>query len=189
MQETLDSSSFEANSKIAPCDSSLDRPCLRFGEFILDQNSESLSRDGRKIPLKPQVYTALKYLLSRPEVLVTREALSEHIWSAQQVDFESGLNTIIRQIRRALEDNAETPQYIETVPRKGYRFLAPVFLVAHKSSAGDLNEAAGASTIRKNIGLRTIEILSYGFILAFVIAILAVTVLAFHAISTVHGGG
>lgn len=100
---------------------------LRFGVFELDLQTGELRKSGHKIALRPQASRVLAMLATRPDQLVTREELKEEIWGHETfVDFENGLNLCIRQIRAALNDDADTPRYIETLPRRGYRFIAPV---------------------------------------------------------------
>ena len=100
---------------------------LRFGVFELDRKTGELSKSGHRVALRPQAARVLAILAERPDELVTREQLRECIWGSDiSVDFEHGLNQCIRQIRLALEDDAETPRYVETLPRLGYRFIAPL---------------------------------------------------------------
>ncbi len=104
---------------------------LRFGVFELDPARGDLRRSGRIVKLQPQPLKVLYLLASHPNQLITREELQQQIWSNTTfVDFEHALNFCISQIRAALGDDAETPRYIETVPRRGYRFIAPVEAVA-----------------------------------------------------------
>jgi DNA-binding winged helix-turn-helix (wHTH) protein/tetratricopeptide (TPR) repeat protein len=100
---------------------------LGFEEYELDPVNHVLLRNGEVVKLAPQPFKILVLLTERPGTLVTRAALREAVWGDETiVDFERGLNTCIRQIRHALGDNAEVPRFIETVPRLGYRFTAPV---------------------------------------------------------------
>jgi TolB-like protein/DNA-binding winged helix-turn-helix (wHTH) protein/Flp pilus assembly protein TadD len=100
---------------------------LHFGVFELDLHSGELCKSGHKTALRPQAVKILALLISRPAQLVTREELKDEIWGPDTfVDFEHGLNLCIRQIRAALGDDANTPRFIETLPRRGYRFIAPV---------------------------------------------------------------
>ena len=104
---------------------------LRFGGFELDPANELLRREGVVVKLPPQPFKVLAILASRSGQLVTREELCRAIWGDQTVvDFEHGLNTCMRQIRTALGEQAGSPQFIETAPRLGYRFVAPVDLIA-----------------------------------------------------------
>jgi DNA-binding winged helix-turn-helix (wHTH) protein/TolB-like protein len=101
--------------------------CIRFGLFELDPVSGDLRREGRLVRLQPQPARVLALLASRPGEVVTREELRRQIWSdGTFVDFERGLNFCIAQIRSALQDSADSPRFIETLPRRGYRFIAPV---------------------------------------------------------------
>ncbi|HXH24519.1 MAG TPA: winged helix-turn-helix domain-containing protein [Vicinamibacterales bacterium] len=100
---------------------------LRFGPFELDPRSGELRKDGELVHLPPQPFKVLLLLARRSGDVVTRHEIREQLWShATFVDFDQGLNFCIRQIREALGDDAGAPQYVETLPRRGYRFLRPV---------------------------------------------------------------
>ena len=100
---------------------------VRFGVFELDPRSGELRRHGLKIRLPDQSFQILKLLLSRPGEVVTREELRGVLWSSQTfVDFEVGLNSAVRKLREALDDSADNPRFVETLPRRGYRFVASV---------------------------------------------------------------
>jgi len=102
-------------------------PVVRFGAFQLDLRTGELRKGGVGINLPDQPFEVLKTLLERPGELVTREELRQRLWSAETfVDFEHGLNAAVRRLREALRDSAEAPRFIETLPRRGYRFIAPV---------------------------------------------------------------
>jgi eukaryotic-like serine/threonine-protein kinase len=102
-------------------------PVLRFAGFELDPRSGELRKRGDLVRLPPQPFKVLTYLAARSGEVVTRTEIRQQIWNeATFVDFDQGLNFCIRQIRDALGDDAESPQYIETLPRRGYRFLIPV---------------------------------------------------------------
>jgi TolB-like protein len=102
-------------------------PLLRFGEFEIDTRSGELSRQGSKVDLQDQPFQALVLLLERPGQVVTREELRKRLWPENTfVDFERGLNKAINKLRAALRDDAEKPLYIETLPQRGYRFVAQV---------------------------------------------------------------
>jgi TolB-like protein/DNA-binding winged helix-turn-helix (wHTH) protein len=97
----------------------------RFGPFILDLRTGELKRDGRRIALQGQPAQFLVLLMSRPGELVTREDLRAKLWPEDTfVDFDHGLNNAVNRVREALGDSAGSPRYIETIPRKGYRFIA-----------------------------------------------------------------
>jgi DNA-binding winged helix-turn-helix (wHTH) protein/tetratricopeptide (TPR) repeat protein len=100
---------------------------LRFQGFEVDAGAGELRRGGDRIKLPPQPFRVLEMLASRSGQVVTRTEIRERIWRDDTfVDFEQGLNFCIRQIREALGDSADTPKFIETLPRRGYRFLQPV---------------------------------------------------------------
>ena len=100
---------------------------LRFGVFELDATTGELRRSGLLLKLHPQPTKMLALLASHPEELVTRERLKEALWGQDTfVDFEQGLNSCARQIRNVLADDPDNPRFIQTIPRKGYRFIAPV---------------------------------------------------------------
>ncbi|HEV1994999.1 MAG TPA: protein kinase [Candidatus Acidoferrum sp.] len=102
-------------------------PPLRFGIFELGVDTGELRKSGRSVRLRPQAAKILVLLASRPGQLVTREELREKIWGSDTfVDFEHGLNLCIREVRAALDDDADTPRYVETLPKRGYRFIAPI---------------------------------------------------------------
>ena len=101
-------------------------PILRFDVFELDTAAGELRRRGDRVKLPPQPFRVLELLVRRGGEVLTRADIRERIWSDSFVDFEQGLNFCIRQIREALGDTAEAPRFIETLPRRGYRFLLPV---------------------------------------------------------------
>jgi Tol biopolymer transport system component/DNA-binding winged helix-turn-helix (wHTH) protein len=100
---------------------------VRFGLFELDSARGELRKQGRKIRLQDQPFQVLELLLARPAEVVTREELQQALWPADTfVEFDQGLNTAIKKIRLALRDSADNPRFIDTITRKGYRFIAPV---------------------------------------------------------------
>src|SRR5271166_922364 len=102
-------------------------PRLRFGLFALDPSAGQLRKNGILIKLPPQPFRLLQLLVERAGTVVTREEIQSFLWADSTfVDFEHGINFSINQIRVALADNAEKPRYVETLPRRGYRFIAPV---------------------------------------------------------------
>lgn len=95
-----------------------------FGEFEADLRSRELWRNGAKVRLPDQAFQVLVMLLERPGELITREEIKKRLWNAETfVDFDHGLNNAVNRLREALRDSAETPRFIETLPRRGYRFL------------------------------------------------------------------
>jgi len=100
---------------------------LRFGTFELDLRIGELRKQGKRIKLQEQPFHVLTVLLQRPGEVVTRDQLRSQIWPADTfVDFDNSLNTSINKLREALSDSADSPRYIETLPRRGYRFIASV---------------------------------------------------------------
>ena len=99
----------------------------RFGLFEFDPRAGELQREGRPVKLSPQPARVLALLLSRPGEVVLREEFREHLWGSDTfVDFERGLNFCILQVRTALGDSSDNPRFVQTVPRRGARFIAPV---------------------------------------------------------------
>jgi len=100
---------------------------MKFGEFEVDERAGVLRRAGTRIKLQDLPFRLLVVLLRRPGEVVTREELRAELWGSETfVDAEAGLNTAIAKIREALGDNAETPMFIETLPKRGYRFVGMV---------------------------------------------------------------
>ncbi|MCU1299165.1 MAG: lysine decarboxylase transcriptional regulator, CadC [Acidobacteriaceae bacterium] len=100
---------------------------LRFGVFEADLAAGELRKNGSRVRLQEQPFQLLALLMEKPEGIVTREELRNELWAADTfVDFDHSLNTAIKKIREALGDSAVNPRYVETIARRGYRFLAPV---------------------------------------------------------------
>lgn len=122
----------------------------QFGAFTIDARTGELSHAGRRTPLRDQSVQLLLALLERPGELITREELAGRLWAAGTfVDFDRGLNKAINHLREALGDSAEQPHFIETLPRKGYRFVAPVTSTGEDAEAAPLAEPPGASSLRR----------------------------------------
>jgi TolB-like protein/DNA-binding winged helix-turn-helix (wHTH) protein/Flp pilus assembly protein TadD len=99
----------------------------RFGPYELRTRTHELSKHGIKLKLRPQPFQVLRALVERPGDVVTRDELRQLLWSAETfVDFEQGLNTAIKELRGLLSDSADEPRYIETLPKLGYRIIAPI---------------------------------------------------------------
>ena len=100
---------------------------IRFGVFVLDAASGELLKNGTRVRLQEQPLQVLKALVERPGKVVTREELQQLLWpDGTFVDFDDGLATAVRKVRNALDDSATNPRFVETLPRRGYRFIAPV---------------------------------------------------------------
>ena len=115
--------------------------CYRFGPFVLDGSSYRLSRDGAQIPLSPKIIDLLLYLAARPSTLVSKDELFKALWPDVAVT-DNALTQAISELRQALGDDPSKPRYVQTVARRGYRFIAPVEAVAPQSLAPPPEEAA-----------------------------------------------
>ena len=163
---------------------------LRFGIFEADLRTGELRKRGARIRLQEQPFQVLAVLLARPGELVTRDELRTRLWTVDTfVDFDHGLNKAINKIREALGDSAESSRFIETVPRRGYRFIADVAVVDLESAPADASapstagdrlaaddreptEVAGRTTAHKGwSGTRTLTIAGCGLALASIILV------------------
>ena len=110
---------------------------FRFGAYEAESGSGELRKSGLRLRVQEQPFQVLLVLLERPGEVVTREELRQKLWPADTfVDFDHGLNTVINKLREALSDSAANPRFIETLARRGYRFLAPVEFVQKQSRLG-----------------------------------------------------
>src|SRR3954452_18870599 len=96
---------------------------VRFGDFELDRRISELRKAGVKVKLSGHPFQLLSILLERPGDMVTREELQKRLWPDTFVDVDRNLNTAINKIREVLGDSAESPRFVETLPRRGYRFI------------------------------------------------------------------
>ena len=102
-------------------------PIFRFGLFEADVARNTLTRKGVRVKIQDQPFRVLILLLGNAGEIVTREELRQKLWpEGTYVDFEGSLNVILKKVRAAIDDDFENPRFIETVPRRGYRFIAPV---------------------------------------------------------------
>src|SRR5215469_8330652 len=100
---------------------------VRFGLFEVDFASQELRKSGIKIKIQDQPFQILALLLERPGQIITRDEIQKHLWADDTfVDFDLGLNSAVKKLRQALGDESENPRFIETLYRRGYRFLAPI---------------------------------------------------------------
>jgi len=115
----------------------------RFGLFEADLEQRTLTKAGLRVRLQDQPFQVLALLLGRPGEIVTREEIRQKLWQATTfVEFDDGLNTAIKKLRTALGDSANNPRFVETVPRRGYRFLAPVAFAAPVERVSAQTQAA-----------------------------------------------
>jgi DNA-binding winged helix-turn-helix (wHTH) protein/TolB-like protein len=113
----------------------------KFGIFDFDTGSGELRKNGRVIALEPQPAKALALLLSRAGEIVSRDELREAVWGSDtHVDFDRGIAYCLSQIRSALGDSGDNPRFVQTVPKYGFKFIAPVASVASASARGDAGE-------------------------------------------------
>jgi len=125
---------------------------IRFGNFEVDTSAGELRRSGIKLKLSGQPFDVLLALLDKPGQVVTREELHDKLWSQDTfVDFEHGLNKAINKVREVLGDSADNPRFVETLPRRGYRFLAPV--VNHISADAAVENPSAEPQPWRRIGL------------------------------------
>lgn len=107
--------------------STISRAVIRFDAFEVDLQAAELKKHGRKVKLQDQPFRILAMLLEHPGAIVTREEMRQRLWPADTfVDFEHGLNSAVARLRETLNDSAERPHFVKTLPRRGYRFLATV---------------------------------------------------------------
>jgi len=107
---------------------------LRFGAFELDIEAGRLLRNGRNVRLQPQPFRLLCLLAGQAGRVVTREEIRAALWTSETfVDFEQGVNFAIKQVREALGEDADHPIYIQTMPKRGYKFVAPVEVVGSQA--------------------------------------------------------
>jgi serine/threonine protein kinase/predicted Zn-dependent protease len=137
---------------------------VRFGEFGLELNSGQLSRGGETIYLPEKPFRLLVVLIEYEGGLVSREDIKKKLWpNDTAVDFEHGINTAIKSLRRSLGDSADQPTYIETVPRRGYRLMVPVERVADSvgptngQAVGNTQDTPGSKTPRGGLVGRTVS--------------------------------
>jgi DNA-binding winged helix-turn-helix (wHTH) protein len=141
---------------------------VQFGIFEVDLRAGELRRNGSKVKLQEQPFQILTVLLDRPGEVVSREELQKKLWPADTfVDFDHSLNAAIRRLRDALGDSAENPRFVETVARRGYRFLAPIN--GGNGSVATLTPQAATRSRRWRISV-TLALLLAGVVVGLVIA-------------------
>ena len=131
------------------------RRLVRFGTYEVDLPAGDLKKCGVKLKLSGQPFQVLAILLEQPGTIVTREELQKRLWPDTFVDVDHNLNTAINKIREVLGDSAESPRFVETVPRRGYRFIAPVEDAGvGKTQAEVLNSGIAKPTTSRGWALR-----------------------------------
>jgi DNA-binding winged helix-turn-helix (wHTH) protein len=124
---------------------------VRFGDFKVDLRAGELYKAGRKIKLQIQPFHALALLLERPGEVVTRQEFEKRLWPGDTfVDFDHSLNTAIKKLRQALGDNKEKPRFVETLPKRGYRFIGkPEYDVAAPLPAKPAAPSSGVGQLAR----------------------------------------
>src|SRR5262249_55752491 len=118
---------------------------MRFGVYEVDPHAGELRRNGLKVKLQEQPFQVLTILLERPGEVVSREEMQKRLWPADTfVDFDHGLNAAIKRLRDALQDSADNPRFVETLARRGYRFVAPVAGVVPTNGSGIIQAVPAA---------------------------------------------
>src|SRR5260370_13960476 len=112
-------------------------PIVRFGAFEVNLHSRELRKHGMRIRLEEKPFQILESLLERAGHVVTRRALRERLWPDTHVGYEHNLNTAVNKLRELLGDSAQSPRFVETLTRLGYRFIAPVVKTRNGSDAAD----------------------------------------------------
>src|SRR3954467_2547668 len=119
---------------------------FRFGLFEADPSNGTLTRKGIRIKLQEQPFRVLILLLERAGEIISRDEMRQRLWTEGTfVDFDGSLNVILKKLRAAIDDDSDNPRFIETVPRRGYRFIAPV---SESPSNIGASSAAGAMPVR-----------------------------------------
>ena len=127
---------------------------VRFGDFQLDLQREELFRNGSRVKLQGKVFQVLAVLLEQPREIVTREAISSRLWAdGSHVNFDANVNTTVNKLRQVLGDSPDRPVFVETIPRRGYSFIAKVeFVDALSTGNSKLQEATGHPTGSAGLG-------------------------------------
>ena len=156
-----------------------------FGPFTFDPDCGELSYNGSRVRLPPQPALVLALLTDQPGKLIPREDIYRTVWGEDtHVDFELSLNSCIRQIRSALRDDSNDPKYLETVPKRGYRFLVPVEAKGNdRSPAPELSWRRGTSAgvLTEDLGFNAASLSRWKFL------VLGTAALALLAVSAAHG--
>ena len=133
-----------------------DKHCYRFGSFKLETGEGVLSRSGNRVKLQDLPCRLLVMLIERAGEIVTREEVRQRLWPDNTfVEFDNSLGVAIRKVRDSLGDDAEAPRYVETVPRRGYRFIAPVHIEEPVASPGPTTERVPSARGHSAVHLRT----------------------------------
>jgi DNA-binding winged helix-turn-helix (wHTH) protein len=140
----------------AGTDSALARPAryVHFGSFYLDLRKEELLKDGTRVKLQGKVFQALLALLEKPGEVVTREAIRNRLWpSDTHVNYDANVNTTVNKLRLVLGDSPDQPVFVDTIPRKGYSFVAVIeYLDQPAPQPAEIPEGVSARVVRAESG-------------------------------------
>ncbi len=159
----------------------------RFGPFELNTGEESLARNGTRVKVQDLPYRLLAMLVERPGEIVTREEVRQRLWPENTfVEFDNSLGVAIRKVRDALNDDTEAPRYVETIPRRGYRFVAPVTVLAFDAIAPPAEVVTpppfvGPRDNASSAGANSDHLLRYGVVAALVLVLVGAAVYAFRS--------
>src|SRR6267154_364149 len=160
---------------------------IRCGAFEIDLKAFELRKRGLRLKLAEQPFQILAILLEKPGELITRDELRDRLWSGDTfVDFDHGLNNAVMRLREALGDSSDRPRFIETVPRRGYRFVAPIGEI-QPSARAPLAEALGSNDAPRSISRNARKWLTLPRIAWLSVAVLAVVLVSFVAVHYVQG--
>src|SRR5215475_14904846 len=147
----------------------------RFGLFETDVAKGTLTRNGIRVKLQDQPFRVLIFLLERPGEIVTRDELRQRLWpEGTYVDFDGSLNVILKKLRAAIDDDSDNPRFVETVPRRGYKFIAPVAIVEPESLTRVASPVPNGPGVVKRKSPARIWAIVAALVLAAVIALVAV---------------
>src|SRR5579872_7230142 len=119
-------------------------PIFRFGLFEADVANHTLTRKGVRVRIQDKPFSVLVLLLKNPGKTIAREELQRALWpDGTYVDFDTGLNVVLKKLRAAIDDDSDNPRFIETVPRRGYRFIAPVSVDQREPTTAPANPSTG----------------------------------------------
>ena len=125
---------------------------IRFGVFHLDLRKEELLKDGMRVKLQGKVYQALLALLERPGEVVTRVTLRMRLWpSDTHVNYDANVNTTVNKLRQVLGDSPDQPVFVDTIPRKGYSFVAPIEYLDQPAAQQGQNREGNFSAVAEMI--------------------------------------
>src|SRR5450755_1621445 len=110
---------------------------VKFGTFEVDIQTREVRKHGMHVRLEEKPFRILELLLDRPGKVVTRRALRDSLWPDTHVGYEHSLNTAVNKLRELLGDSAQSPRFVQTIPRRGYRFIAPVQTVGNRRTHND----------------------------------------------------